>query len=630
MGTSNDAAFPPEAAATPDDVRRLSALRGARSAGSDEAGWSALERGAPVEALAAWLRLVAEHAGDWRGAVVLTRFEPGAPLAPVAVWPDRDAVVPGLKAACRAALEHGGIVRDGDGERHLAWACALADGTAVVVGCRVAAEPDGGDGATDFARLELRAGWLEAVLHRAAAARADEAGQIAAEAFELLATVVDTDGFEPALRALATELALRFDCERVAVAVRGRRASRVRAMSHAADFGERFNLARLLAACADEALDQATPVAWPLVGDEDVLVCRAHEELARRQGVGAVMTVPLACGERVFGALVFEAGDRGRLDDRLARILEGAGALLAPVLEEKAHNDRALVRKNLDALGRGLVRLVGPGRWSLKAAAVTVIAAGLFAVFAHGTDHVVADARLEGVRERAIVAPFEGYILAADAAAGDVVAGGARLAALDDREMRLERLRHRSTRQQRVLDIRRALAEGRRADVAVARAEVEEAEAQIELLDEMIARAELTAPFDGVVIKGDLDRRVGAPVERGEQLFTLTPLAGYRVVLAVPEREITDVAVGQAGRVRFEAFPDRAWSVRVDGITPATRVEDGVNAFEVRAELEGDRERLRPGMEGVVRLDGERRRLVTIWLEPAWTWLRLALWRFWP
>ena len=52
----------------------------------------------------------------------------------------------------------------------------------------------------------------------------------------------------------------------------------------------------------------------------------------------------------------------------------------------------------------------------------------------------------------------------------------------------------------------------------------------------------MRAPFDGVLVSGDLSHSVGAPVERGEVLFELAPLDDYLVVLEVPEAEVEKTA----------------------------------------------------------------------------------------
>ena len=64
-------------------------------------------------------------------------------------------------------------------------------------------------------------------------------------------------------------------------------------------------------------------------------------------------------------------------------------------------------------------------------------------------------------------------------------------------------------------------------------AQIEQAEAQLALVEEQLSRARLVAPFDGFIVVGDLSQSLGSPVERGDVLFEVAPLDGFRVVLEV-------------------------------------------------------------------------------------------------
>ena len=138
------------------------------------------------------------------------------------------------------------------------------------------------------------------------------------------------------------------------------------------------------------------------------------------------------------------------------------------------------------------------------------------------------------------------------------------------------------------------------------------------------------APFDAVVVSGDLTQRLGAPVSRGEVLFELAPLDAYRVVLEVDERDIADIRPGQTGELRLAALPEDPVRFVVEKITPVSEAHEGRNTFRVEARLDDAQAALRPGLEGVGKVDVERRRLLWIWTHDIVDWLRLALWRWLP
>jgi hypothetical protein len=133
------------------------------------------------------------------------------------------------------------------------------------------------------------------------------------------------------------------------------------------------------------------------------------------------------------------------------------------------------------------------------------------------------------------------------------------------------------------------------------------------------------------VVSGDLTQQLGAPVERGDVLFEVAPLDEYRVILRVDERDIADVAVGQSGSLVLSSLPDTGFRVTVQRITPISSTLEGSNAFDVEAAVaSGPTALLRPGMEGVAKVEVDQRRLVEIWTRRLVLWVRMTLWSWAP
>jgi multidrug efflux pump subunit AcrA (membrane-fusion protein) len=175
-----------------------------------------------------------------------------------------------------------------------------------------------------------------------------------------------------------------------------------------------------------------------------------------------------------------------------------------------------------------------------------------------------------------------------------------------------------------------ALARRERSTVNIIRAELEQAEAQVQLLDQQLVRTQIRAPFDGLLVTGDLSQRVGAAVRRGEELFRLAPLDEHRVILKVDESDVMDMRVGQTGSLRLSALPERELEYEVTLITSIAEQEEGTNFFRVEALLRNDIEDLRPGMEGVAKTLVEDRLVIQIWSEKLVDWIRMFIWTWWP
>ena len=161
-------------------------------------------------------------------------------------------------------------------------------------------------------------------------------------------------------------------------------------------------------------------------------------------------------------------------------------------------------------------------------------------------------------------------------------------------------------------------------------AQIAQIDAAIRLVRYKLDRTTLVAPFDGVVISGDLDQLIGAPVEQGRMLFQVAPLGFYRVMMQIDERDIAAIAPEQQGVLTLMGLPDLQLPVTVRQVTPVASQQDGSNFFRVEAQLLDRTGRLRPGMEGVAKIDAGPRRLLWIWTHGLVDWARLWLWKIRP
>jgi hypothetical protein len=119
-------------------------------------------------------------------------------------------------------------------------------------------------------------------------------------------------------------------------------------------------------------------------------------------------------------------------------------------------------------------------------------------------------------------------------------------------------------------------------------------------------------------------------VERGDTLFKIAPLDDYRIILKVDEREIAYVEKGQEGLLTLSSLSQESMPIRIERITSVAKAEDGANFFRVEASLPESGVNLRPGMEGIGKINAGRERLAWIWTHEFTDWLRLWVWSWWP
>lgn len=448
-------------------------------------------------------------------------------------------------------------------------------------------------------------------------------------AVDLLAATLSEEKFNGAAVVFATELAQALGCERVSFGLQRKRHPRLQAVSYSAEIGQKMNLTRAIERAMEESMAQQGEVVYPQAREE-MTICREHEELSRLQSMASVLTVPLYIQGRFYGAVTCErAADRpfSELEVEFVRAVAG---LVGPALESKYVNDRPLPVKIWTSFKGLLQKLLGKGHLGFKLAALLIVAVVTFFSVADGDYRLTADTALEGAIQQAIVVPFDGYIDSAARRAGDVVRQGEVLCALDERDLHLEKLAKVSNQRQMERQYQEAVATRDRAQAAIIKAQVEQLQAEIDLIDNRLGRTRLRAPFDGLLVSGDLSQRMGGAVTQGEVLFELTPLNAYRVILKVDERRIGDVMEGQEGSLFLSSLPNRRYPFKVEKITPLTTAEGGRNYFRVEATLHEIDGSLRPGMEGVGKIYIDRRKLISIWTREFVDWFRISAWSWLP
>jgi len=579
----------------------------------------------------AWLGLTCRSIpGTIGGALLLS--DPAGGLRLSTTWPEGAGLAPGLAAAAKAAAEAGRGILQPPAEgtaTSLALPIQLDGKLTGVAAIDVTLPPPSRDPRVAMRQLQWAAAWVRERLRAAEAIRATDNGARLEAAIDLLAATLEQQGATAAIRVAATELAARLACERVSIGfLRGGRA-RLASISHSAAFGERMTLTRAIEAAMDEAIDQFALVLMP-PPDDAVLVTIAHARLAGMHAPATVLTVPLLVRDKPVGAVTLERPRDCPFTARDIALAEAVAAILGPALADKREADRWLVARAGDRARDYFAALVGPGFLGRKPGLLGVVVVVLAAWFVRADYAVHAHARIAGSVQRAIAAPFDGFISEAPVRAGDEIAPGALIVALDNRDLVLERLHWVTERQVHMAEYDQALSASKRADAVRINSQIAQADAQIRLADEQLARTRLTAPFNGLIVSGDLSQSIGAPVRRGDVLFEIAPLDDFRVELQVPESQIADIVPGQHGSLIVGALPDDALPSTVERVAPVADAKDAQVTFRADGLLGVHSPRLRPGMEGIAKIEVGRARLVWIWTRSFQHWLRLATWSWLP
>lgn len=447
-----------------------------------------------------------------------------------------------------------------------------------------------------------------------------------AHALDLMAAINTEKRWLAAALAFCNGLASRFACDRVSLGWLVAGYVKLQAISRTEKFNGQMAAAQLLEAAMDECLDQDEELVWP-PAEGDNFVARDHEKYSREHHVTHLCSLPLRVETRPVAVLTCErAAPFTALETQQLRLCCDQATQRLADLQRR---DRWFGAR-WAAWGKDQIAvLTGPRHTWAKALAVlgVLLLAALFLV--RVPYRVEGNFVVKSEETQFRTAPFDGFIEQVYVRPGDLIKTGDRLLKLFTKELELEA----SAAQADVLRFRREAEKSRAADalaeMRVALALAEQSQARLELVRHRLNEATIRAPFDGVLIEGDLRERLAAPVKQGDGLLKLARLENLYLEAEVSERDIHEILGRTTGEIAFVSQPRLKFPVRILKIEPAAFPRSEGNVFLVRCAFAGTVEPWwRPGMSGICKLTVEPRTLWWILTHRTADFLRIKLW--WP
>ena len=478
---------------------------------------------------------------------------------------------------------------------------------------------------------ELAAGLYESFSAKQDAHAHHMDAQNVRRAMALLAVSQEARGWHGACLNLVNELARQQSCTRVSLGwVRGR-SIRVVAMSDTEHLKRHDKHVALTEMSMSECLDQQQPIVHPAEdGIEPLLaeaVVHAHRRLTGDHPNHHALSIPLRQGDEWLGVITLERSDQP-FDPDTIRQLQLVSDVVTPHLHDRKQGDRFLLVHAWHSVTRAAGYLVGPKHVAWKLAALVVIAALGFAVFGTWPYYVSAPFTLEAQDKRIVPGPHNGTLDSVAVEPGMTVKAGEILAQLDTTELQLQLAETTSELKRATLEKSQATAENKQAQAQQAQAKIDQARSRQALLQYNIERATIRSPIDGIVLSGYWRDKVGGLIEQGKPMFEIATMQDLIAQVRVNESDIdliTNQEV-QEGQLATRSMPEQKFDIQVTRIIPLATPVDGANVFEVRCRIDNPADWLRPGMEGLARIDIGNRRVIWIATHRAINTVRLWLW----
>jgi HlyD family secretion protein len=156
------------------------------------------------------------------------------------------------------------------------------------------------------------------------------------------------------------------------------------------------------------------------------------------------------------------------------------------------------------------------------------------------------------------------------------------------------------------LAVRETEVRAREAEVARAEQQIRQEAATLDTSRYNLSQVTLTAPFDGIVTRRNIEEGenvvVGTMNNAGTQLLTIADMSIIEAEVEVDETEIPSVKIGQIAKVTIDALPDRTFTGKVTEIgnspiqlTGAAQAGQQATNFKVTVTVDGQIDEARPG-----------------------------------
>jgi len=144
-----------------------------------------------------------------------------------------------------------------------------------------------------------------------------------------------------------------------------------------------------------------------------------------------------------------------------------------------------------------------------------------------------------------------------------------------------------------------------KAEVLILDARVKERAAEVAYLTELVERAKLTAPADGIAIFADADDWRGRPVQTGERVMTVADPKAVLVSVFLSPDDAIQLETGGRVKLFLNAKPLSSFAGRIVQTSYETMpTTDGAPAYLVKAKLDDDEDPPRIGLKGTAKVYG--------------------------
>jgi len=200
---------------------------------------------------------------------------------------------------------------------------------------------------------------------------------------------------------------------------------------------------------------------------------------------------------------------------------------------------------------------------------------------------------------RALVQPeVEGVVAKVFVREGEAVRKGQVLAEMEAWNLRSALAEAQARYETTILQMNRALAGNDGTEAGVHRVQADYWKAEVGRARQLLEKAELRAPIDGVVATPHVENFAGRKLQQGDSFAEIVDASQAVVDVAIDDSDAGLLKVGQRAVVKLNSYPMRTFHGDVEIVSPKAELLHETPVFFARVSVPNSDGAIRDGMEG--------------------------------
>ena len=262
---------------------------------------------------------------------------------------------------------------------------------------------------------------------------------------------------------------------------------------------------------------------------------------------------------------------------------------------------------------------------------IAAIAAVVFLVIFPLPMRLAGDAVVAPVHRAQVQPEFAGVVGKVFVHEGEPVRRGQAIAEMESWERQTVLAGAQARYQTALLQMNRALASNDGAEAGIQRVQADYWKTEVANAQELLDRAELRSPIDGVVATPHIDTFVGRRIELGDSFAEVVDASTAIVDVAIEDYDVSLLGAGQRAAVKLNGYPTRTFHGTVTVVSPQGQAQGEARVFFARVAVGNSTGLIRSGMEGRAKISaGWRMSGYVLFRRPAiWLYSRIWNWFGW-